>query len=72
MVEGGAGTHRAFLESGLVDELVLFVAPSLFGADGLTWSGALDVHDPKKAPRFGPLSAVVLGGDVMLTARRAR
>ncbi|MFT3707691.1 MAG: bifunctional diaminohydroxyphosphoribosylaminopyrimidine deaminase/5-amino-6-(5-phosphoribosylamino)uracil reductase RibD [Archangium sp.] len=70
MVEGGAQTHRTFLEADLADELALFVAPTLFGHDGLTWTGALGIDDPKKAPRFGPLTATVLDGDVMLTTLR--
>lgn len=70
MVEGGAKTHGAFLAADLADELVLFVAPTVFGAEGLSWAGALGVNDPKHAKRFGPLQAVVLDGDVMLTTLR--
>ncbi len=38
LVEGGATTTRSFLESGLVDEIVLYVAGKTFGS-GLTWNG---------------------------------
>lgn len=31
LVEGGAAIHSAFIESGLVDELVLFIAPKILG-----------------------------------------
>ncbi len=71
LVEGGAGVHRSFLEAGLVDELVLFIAPKLFGHGGLTWSGALGIQDPAKALQFEALDAVRLGPDLMVTARRA-
>lgn len=70
LVEGGAGVHQSFLEAGLVDELVLFVAPKIFGHGGLTWSGALAVKDPTRAPQFDALEAVSVGPDLMVTARR--
>lgn len=70
LVEGGAMVHQSFLEAGLVDELVLFVAPKLFGHGGLTWSGALDVKDPAQAMQFEALDAVRVGPDLMVTARR--
>lgn len=65
---GGAGVHRSFLKAGLVDELVLFVAPKLFGHGGLTWSGALGVEDPAKALQFEALDAVRVGPELMVTA----
>ncbi len=71
LVEGGASVHGAFLEAGLVDELVLFMAPKLFGKGGLTWSGALGVKDPAKALCFESLDAVRVGPDLMITARAA-
>ncbi len=70
LVEGGATVHRSFLEAGLVDELLLFIAPKLFGHGGLTWSGALDVRDPAKAFVFSDLEAERVGPDLMVTARR--
>ena len=70
LVEGGARVHQSFLEAGLVDELVLFIAPKLFGHSGLTWSGALGVQDPAKALQFEAIDAVRVGPDLMITARR--
>ena len=70
LVEGGAAVHQSFLEAELVDEVVLFVAPKLFGHSGLTWSGALGVEDPAKALQFKTIDAVSVGGDLMITARR--
>ncbi len=69
LVEGGAGVHGSFLEAGLVDELMLFMAPKLFGHGGLTWSGALEVKDPSKAVRFESLDAVRVGPDLLIRAR---
>jgi diaminohydroxyphosphoribosylaminopyrimidine deaminase / 5-amino-6-(5-phosphoribosylamino)uracil reductase len=71
LVEGGSGVHRSFLEGGLVDELVLFIAPKLFGHEGLTWSGALGIEDPAKALQFEAIDAVRVGTDLMVTARRS-
>ena len=72
VVEGGATAHQSFLEEGLVDELVLFVAPKLFGDSGLTWSGALGIQDPAKALQFDAIDAVRVGTDLMVTARRRK
>jgi diaminohydroxyphosphoribosylaminopyrimidine deaminase / 5-amino-6-(5-phosphoribosylamino)uracil reductase len=70
LVEGGAGVHGAFLSAGLVDEVVLFIAPRLFGHSGLSWSGALGIEDPAKALQFEALDAVAVGPDLMVTARK--
>lgn len=70
LVEGGATVHQTFLEAGMVDELVLFLSPKLFGHEGLTWSGMLGVKDPAKAPQFESMDAVAVGSDLMITARR--
>jgi riboflavin biosynthesis pyrimidine reductase len=39
MVEGGAEVLSEFIETGLWDELYLFVAPKLAGPDGISWFG---------------------------------
>lgn len=68
LVEGGAKVHRSFLEAGMVDEVVLFMAPKLFGHGGLTWSGPLAVKDPARALTFKTLQVSSVGDDVMVTA----
>lgn len=72
LVEGGANVHASFLEAGLADELVLFVAPKLFGHSGVTWSGLLDVPSPAKAVQLQSLRSEQIGEDVMLVARFAQ
>jgi diaminohydroxyphosphoribosylaminopyrimidine deaminase / 5-amino-6-(5-phosphoribosylamino)uracil reductase len=62
LLEGGPTLANAFLEAGLVDKLLLFVAPTLAGA-GLRFLGEL----------AGPLdlshlTAAQSGGDVLLEA----
>ncbi len=66
LVEGGSQIHGAFVESGLVDSVALFLAPRLVGAgvpivegQGLDW---------RKPARLGPISVRELGGDLLLTA----
>jgi diaminohydroxyphosphoribosylaminopyrimidine deaminase / 5-amino-6-(5-phosphoribosylamino)uracil reductase len=39
LVEGGSTVHGAFLREKLWDELRLFVAPRIFGADAMSWAG---------------------------------
>lgn len=68
LVEGGAGVHAAFLRAGLADEVVLFVAPKLFGHAGLTWSGPLDVASPAEAIALEDLEVERVGPDLMITA----
>lgn len=70
MVEGGAHTHAGFIKAGLVDELVLFMGPKIFGHDGHTWTGLLGVTSPSNAYDFDDLDAVRVGPDLMVTARR--
>lgn len=72
LVEGGALVHESFLRAGFADEVVLFVAPKLFGDAGRAWSGRLRVPSPERALLLEGLTARPVGPDVMLTARLAR
>lgn len=72
LVEGGAATTSAFLRAGLVDEVVLFIAPTLFGAEGLTWSGSLPVLTPVDGFKARVLSVERVGVDLLLRARLER
>jgi diaminohydroxyphosphoribosylaminopyrimidine deaminase/5-amino-6-(5-phosphoribosylamino)uracil reductase len=60
LVEGGGEVSASFLRAGLVDRLVLYVAPKMVGGDGIPWlpgRGAkrmadatlLDVHEMRRA-----------------------
>jgi diaminohydroxyphosphoribosylaminopyrimidine deaminase/5-amino-6-(5-phosphoribosylamino)uracil reductase len=69
LVEGGSLVHQSFLRAGLADEVVLFLAPKLFGDPGRTWTGWLDVGEPDHAVRLGPLEVTQVGPDVMIRAR---
>lgn len=72
LVEGGSDVHRAFLAAGVVDELRLFLAPKVLGADGLSWVGPLGLSSPDDAAPFQIVSVERSGQDVLLVARPAR
>jgi len=69
LVEGGARVHGEFLRQKLWDELRLFVAPRIAGADALSWAGF-----PGKRRMQDALNAKVndvrrIGPDVLLVLR---
>ena len=64
LIEGGGDIHGSFLGSGLVDELVLYVAPKI-GFDGVSVSGSLQAM-PSKSWRFADVERV--GEDLRITA----
>jgi diaminohydroxyphosphoribosylaminopyrimidine deaminase/5-amino-6-(5-phosphoribosylamino)uracil reductase len=72
MVEGGAGVHQEFLKQGCFDELLLFLAPTVFGHDGLTWTGLLGVTSPTRALRLKDVKVQQVGDDVMVSAVNRR
>ncbi len=67
LVEGGAATHAHFVRLGLADELQLYVAPKLLGADGLSWLGTLGRRRLAQVPRHQLTAVTPLGPDVKLT-----
>jgi len=62
LVEGGPKLATSFLREGLVDKLMLFVAPEVAGA-GLTFAPELD-----DLVRLSHMTAEPVGDDVLLTA----
>jgi diaminohydroxyphosphoribosylaminopyrimidine deaminase/5-amino-6-(5-phosphoribosylamino)uracil reductase len=66
LVEGGSEVNTSFLQQRLVDELVLFLAPKLIGADGLSWVGPLGVSSVARAPKLREMTAEKCGEDVIL------
>ena len=62
MLEGGPTLARAFLESGFVDKLLLFVAPVFSG------TGPLVVPELDVPARFMHLTSRQVGEDVLLEA----
>jgi len=69
LVEGGAQVSRAFLAAGLVDRLLLFLAPKLVGGDGLSWVAGPGVSRMANALGVADLQVSRVGGDILLSAR---
>jgi diaminohydroxyphosphoribosylaminopyrimidine deaminase/5-amino-6-(5-phosphoribosylamino)uracil reductase len=62
LLEGGATLATAFLEAGLIDKLLVFVAPRISG------EGPHLFRDPARAVELHRLSARTVGEDVLLAA----
>lgn len=63
--EGGGMLAASLLHAGLVDDLVLFSAGKLIGAEGQPAVGPLGLSALADAPRFELAETRALGGDVM-------
>ncbi len=69
-VEAGATLNAALLKSGLVDELLLYLAPTLLG-DGRGMAALGTLPELSAAPRFQWLETVQIETDLRLRLRRA-
>jgi diaminohydroxyphosphoribosylaminopyrimidine deaminase / 5-amino-6-(5-phosphoribosylamino)uracil reductase len=67
--EGGARLFASLLSQGLADELLLYLAPKLLGADGLSWLGPLGLTHMKDALCLSLEEVTTLGTDVRVRAR---
>lgn len=68
LVEGGSRLLASLSKEELLDKLIIFVAPRLIGAEGLSSVGNLFVDELKKTPRFRIDSLEQVGEDIMLEA----
>lgn len=68
-IEGGARLNGAFLKAGLVDELLVYMAPTLLGSDARGWFDDLNLTnlDQKTAWTFQDVRMV--GPDLRIIAR---
>jgi diaminohydroxyphosphoribosylaminopyrimidine deaminase/5-amino-6-(5-phosphoribosylamino)uracil reductase len=64
LVEGGATVAAAFLEAGLVDKVVFFIAPKIVGGPGITIGGE-GVERIAEAWQLKNISVRMLDGDVV-------
>lgn len=65
LVEGGAEVYGAFLDRGLWDRLLLFVAPIVLGG-GPAWPAIPEAKRVAKAPRFVYREARRIGQDLLV------
>ncbi len=70
LVEGGAQVHAAFLAAGLVDRVVLFVAPKIL-AGGKDWLGGDGPERMTDALRLEGVEVRRVGEDLVLTGTPA-
>jgi diaminohydroxyphosphoribosylaminopyrimidine deaminase/5-amino-6-(5-phosphoribosylamino)uracil reductase len=69
-VEGGPTLASAFVSAGLVDELLVYLAPALIGGDKLAITD-IGVGTIAEAKRLRITSVEQLGGDLLVVARPA-
>jgi diaminohydroxyphosphoribosylaminopyrimidine deaminase / 5-amino-6-(5-phosphoribosylamino)uracil reductase len=69
LVEGGARLFASLLAARLADELVLFLAPKLLGADARSWVGALPIERLGDAVALSIDEVSPIGSDWKLRAR---
>jgi diaminohydroxyphosphoribosylaminopyrimidine deaminase/5-amino-6-(5-phosphoribosylamino)uracil reductase len=69
LVEGGPSTYSHFLESNVVDELDLFLAPKLIGCDGLELFPNWGIRRLREAKVFAIAHVKRLGGDIEIVLR---
>jgi diaminohydroxyphosphoribosylaminopyrimidine deaminase/5-amino-6-(5-phosphoribosylamino)uracil reductase len=72
LVEGGARVNARFLDEGLVDRLVVFVAPRLAGADGVPLAALRGPGRMADALRLDEVQVERVGEDVVILGRPVR
>jgi len=68
--EGGGALAASLLRAGLVDEVIVFSAGKVIGAEGRAGVGPMALGALSDAPGFALIETRVLGGDVMHRWRR--
>ena len=69
LVEAGATLGGSFIEAGLVDELIVFIAPKLLGSDGRPLLGMSGLNELSDAIEFKVESVEQVGADIKVTLR---
>lgn len=69
IVEAGAGLNGSFLSEGLVDEIVLYTAPCLFGS-GMPVASVPLPEEPGLAHRWTIEDFTQIGADLRVILRR--
>ncbi|MDO5614117.1 MAG: bifunctional diaminohydroxyphosphoribosylaminopyrimidine deaminase/5-amino-6-(5-phosphoribosylamino)uracil reductase RibD [Paracoccus sp. (in: a-proteobacteria)] len=71
LCEGGGQLAAGLLHAGVVDQIVLYSAGVLLGAEGRPALGSLDLHRLADAPRYRLTESRQIGPDLMQIWRRA-
>ena len=71
LVEGGARVASSLLADDLLDEIVLFRAPVVVGADGVRALEGYALSAIERSPRFRQIDAAIVGDDQMRRYLRA-
>ena len=70
LIEGGASIHAAVLQGKCCDLVQVYVAPKLFGGDGLSPIGAMGIATPDDAVLLSQPAVTRLGQDLLLEYTR--
>jgi len=71
LVEGGGEVSRAFLAAGLVDRILVFLAPKVVGGDGISWVAGPGVSRMSEALSIVDVKVSRVGGDILVSGRPA-
>jgi diaminohydroxyphosphoribosylaminopyrimidine deaminase/5-amino-6-(5-phosphoribosylamino)uracil reductase len=66
MVEAGTTLNSAFLKAGLVDKLVMFIAPRLLGGSRLAWQD-IGIDNLEQSLHLKEVEYTKVGSDILLT-----
>ena len=66
LIEGGPSTNAHFLKASLVDQVVLYIAPKIFGC-GNSWIGTFGLSNLDSSPSFILANTEDFDGDIKLT-----
>ena len=64
MIEGGAFVYNEFLKAGLVDEMLIFIAPDIMG------SGITAFSDKKSFKDYSSVNYYTSGRDILVNLRK--
>lgn len=67
-VEAGATLARSLIQEGLIDEVILYLAPKIMGSDGRGLFGALGLEDMQDVLELDILDVRHIGPDLRVTA----
>jgi diaminohydroxyphosphoribosylaminopyrimidine deaminase / 5-amino-6-(5-phosphoribosylamino)uracil reductase len=69
LVEGGSRVHGSFLDAGVVDQLLLFVAPKFLGEQGVPLATFPAEKSKKQFPEFKIIKTRRYGEDILIEGR---